>query len=72
MVSGSWNRQPESIGREFFCCNDTDRTHTMMMQGFLALKSGEWEEYESTFRNEAKVSEWAFDNKGSFREGGKG
>ena len=32
-----------------------------MMQGFLALKSGEWEEYENTFRNEVKATEWAFD-----------
>ena len=28
---------------------------------FFALKSGEWEEYFHTFRNEVKVTEWAFD-----------
>ena len=28
---------------------------------FFALKSGEWEEYKHTFRNEVKVTEWAFD-----------
>ena len=33
----------------------------MMKQGFLALKSREWEEYENTFRDVAEVSEWAFD-----------
>ena len=43
------------------CCNDTDCMHRMMKQGFLALKSGEWEEYKNTFRNEMKVSEWASD-----------
>ena len=43
------------------CYDDTAWTHSMMKQGFLALKSGEWEEYKNTFRNEAKVSEWAFD-----------
>ena len=33
-----------------------------MKQGFLVLKSGEWEEYEkNTSRNEVKFSEWAFD-----------
>ena len=42
------------------CCSDTDRTHTTMKQGFLALRSGEWDEYKNTFRNEVKVSEWAF------------
>ena len=28
---------------------------------FFALKSGEWEEYKHTFRNEVKVTECAFD-----------
>ena len=43
----------------------------MMKQGFLALKSGDWEE-KNQFQ-EVKVSEWAFDRiKGSVREGGKG
>ena len=36
------------------CYNDTDFTHR-------GLKSGLWEEYKITFRNEVKVSEWAFD-----------
>ena len=35
----------------------------MMKQGFLALKSGEWEgEYKNTFRIEVKVSEWPLTN----------
>ena len=28
---------------------------------FFSLKSGEWEEYKNTFRNEVKVTAWAFD-----------
>ena len=62
-IQGQW--QLESPARECLeqvkCCNDTDRTHRMMKQGFLALNSGEWEEYKNTFRNEVKVSEWALD-----------
>ena len=42
------------------CCNDTDCTHSTMKQGFHALTSGEWEEFQNTLRNEVKVSEWAF------------
>ena len=60
---GQW--QLESTAREYLeqgkCCSDTDCTHRMMKQGFLALKSGEWFFYTNTFRFEAKVSEWAFD-----------
>ena len=54
--------QLESPAREYLeqvkCCNDTDCTHRMMKQGFLALKSGDWEEYKNTFRKEVKLSEW--------------
>ena len=64
-IQGQW--QLESPARKYLeqvkCCNDTDCTHRKMTQGFLALKCGEWEEYKNTFRNEAKVSEWAFDTK---------
>ena len=62
-IQGQW--QQESPAREYLeqvkCCNDTDCTHRMMKHGCLALKSGLWEEYKITFRNEVKVSEWAFD-----------
>ena len=43
------------------CCNDTDCTHRMVKQSFLALKCGEWEEFNNTSRKEVKVSERAFD-----------
>ena len=33
----------------------------MMKQAFLALKGGDWEDYESIFRTEVKATEWAFD-----------
>ena len=33
----------------------------MMEQGFLAVRSGEWEGDKNTFRKEVKVSEWAFE-----------
>ena len=62
-IQGQW--QMETSAREYLeqdeCCNDTDCTHRMMKQGFLAMKSGEWEEFQNTFRKEVKVSEWAFD-----------
>ena len=32
-----------------------------MKQGFIALKSGDWEEYKSILRVEVKATEWAFD-----------
>ena len=42
-IQGQW--QLESSAREYLeqvkCCDDTDCTHRMMKQGFLALKSGE-------------------------------
>ena len=33
----------------------------MVLQAFLALKGGDWEEYKSIFRTEVKATEWAFD-----------
>ena len=43
-IQGQW--QLESPAREYLeqvrCCNDTDCTHRMMKQSFLALVSGEW------------------------------
>ena len=70
-IQGQW--QHESQAREYLkqvkFCNDT---HRMMKQAFLALKGGDWEEYRSIFRTEAKATEWAFDRiKGSFRERGE-
>ena len=62
-TQGQW--QLESPAREYLeqvkCCHDTDCTERMMMQGFLALKSGDLEEFQNTFRNEVNVSEWASD-----------
>ena len=56
--------QLESPAEEYLeqvkCCNDTDCRHKMMKQGFVALKSGDWEEYKNSFRKEVKVMEWAF------------
>ena len=43
------------------CCNESDCTHRMMKQGFLALRSGDWEEYKSTFWNVEKATGCAFD-----------
>ena len=34
-----------------------------MKQAFHALKGGDWEEYKSIFRVQAKATEWAFDRK---------
>ena len=43
--------QLESPAKEYLeqvkCCNDTACTHRMMMQGFVALNSGDWEEYKN-------------------------
>ena len=51
-LQGQW--QLESSAREYLeqvkCCNDTDCTHRKVKQGFLALKSGEWEEYKKYFQ----------------------
>ena len=45
-IQGQW--QLEWPAREYLeqakCCSDTYCTHRMMKQGFLAVKSGEWEE----------------------------
>ena len=57
-IQGQWRL---SSLEQVKCCNDTDRTHRMMKQGFLALKSGQREENKNTFRNEVKLSEWAFE-----------
>ena len=61
-IQGQW--QLESPAREYLrqvkCCNDTDCTHRMMKQGFLAMRSGEWEGFfKNTFRKEVIVTEWA-------------
>ena len=54
-MQGQW--QLESPAREYLeqvhCCLDTDC--------FIALKSGEREEYKNTFRKEVKATECAFD-----------
>ena len=33
----------------------------MVKQAFFALKGGDWEEYKSIFKVQAKATEWAFD-----------
>ena len=52
-IQGQW--QLEWPAKEYLeqvkCCNDTDCTHKMMKQDLVALKSGDWEEYKSIFRN---------------------
>ena len=62
-IQGQW--QMESPAREYLeqvkCCHDTDCTKSMMKEGFTALKGGDWEEYDNTFRKEVKATEWAFD-----------
>ena len=74
-IQGQW--QLESPAKEFTeqvkRSDDTDSTHRMMKQGFVALESGDWEESKSIFRAEVEASVWAFDrNKGSFRAGSTG
>ena len=60
-IQGQW--QHDSPTKEYLervkCCNDTECTHRMMKRAFLALKGGDWEEYESTFRTKLKATEWA-------------
>ena len=62
-IQGQW--QLESPAKEYLeqvkCFDETDCIHTMMKQGFVTLKSGDWEEFKSTFRTEVKATEWAFD-----------
>ena len=58
-VSGSWNCQLKSTWSKLKCCALIDAQ--MMKQGFVAMKSGDWEENQNTFRKEVKVTEWAFD-----------
>ena len=60
---GQW--QLESPAKEYLeqvkCFDDTDCTHRVKKQGFVAQKSGDWEEYKSIFRTDVKAAEWAFD-----------
>ena len=62
-MQGQW--QHESPAKEYVeqvkCCEGTDCTPRMMKQAFFALKGGDWEEYKSIFRVQAKATEWAFD-----------
>ena len=62
-IQGQWQR--ESPAKEYLervkCCKDTDCTPRMMKEAFFALKGGDWEEYKSIFRVQAKATEWAFD-----------
>ena len=60
---GRW--QLESLAKECLeqvkSCEDTDCTQRMVKQGFIALKSGDWEESNVFFRVEVKAAECAFD-----------
>ena len=62
-IQGQW--QQESPAREYLeqvkCCHDTDCNESMMKKGVTALKNGTWEEYEESFKEKMKASEWAFD-----------
>ena len=62
-IQGQW--QLESPAKEYLeqgkCCNDTDCAHRMMQQGFFAVKSVDWEEYNDISRDEVKGTEWASD-----------
>ena len=44
--SGSWNRQLESIWSKLKGAMTLTARTEMMKQGFVALKSGDWEEYK--------------------------
>ena len=74
-IQDQW--QMESTARENLeqvkCCHDTDCTKSMMKKGFTALKGGDWEEYDNTFRKEVKATEWVFDRiKEGFEQGSTG
>ena len=60
-IQGQW--QQESPAREYLeqvkCCQDCNES--MMKKGFTAVKNGTWEEYQETFKEKLKASEWAFD-----------
>ena len=62
-IQGQW--QLESPAKEYLeqvkRRDDTSCAERMMKQGFIALKSGDWEEYKGIFRAEVKAMEWAFD-----------
>ena len=62
-IQGHWQR--ESRAKDYLekvtCCEDTDCTARMMKQAILALKGGDWEQYKSIFRVQAKATEWALD-----------
>ena len=55
-MQGQW--QLESLARKYLeqvkCCNDTDCTHRMMKQGFVALKGGDWEDYKKHLQEGSK------------------
>ena len=45
-IQGQWQLEWPARGylEQVECCNYTDCTHRLVKQGFLALKSGKWEE----------------------------
>ena len=56
-IQGQW--QVESPAKEYLeqvnCCDDTDCTDRVMKQGFVAVRKGDWEEYNNIFRTEVKT-----------------
>ena len=62
-IQGQWQR--ESPAREYLervnCCQGTDCSESMMKKGFTALKDGTWEEFQETFSEKMRASEWAID-----------
>ena len=62
-IQGQW--QQESPAKEFLdqvkSSADTDCTPRMVRFGCYALKDGDWEDYERTFKVEASATECAFE-----------
>ena len=61
-MQGQW--QQESPAKEVLNqvrrCADTDCTPKMMRFGYDALKNGDWEEYQRTFKAEVSATQWTF------------
>ena len=62
-IHGQWQLElpAEEYLEQVESCDDIDCTQRMMKQGFIALKSVDWEECKSIFRAAVKATEWDFD-----------
>ena len=62
-IQGQWQQEYpfREVLQQVKRSADADSGHHMMRRGYLAMKSGSWEDFQEEYRKEGKSCEWTFE-----------